>query len=680
MIRFANPFFLAGLAAVAVPILIHLLTRDRVRRVAFSSLRFFANASRHVLRRKRFSETLLILLRALACALLALLFARPSWVRRDGDRGAGHVTASRARILLVDVSASMRRVTDRVGLQETLAGALSELRPGEDAAGLIVFDRFATVLHPLSMDLGSVRAASESVEPGFGATDIVAGLRRADELLASTRAEVREILLVSDLQRSGAERLRESWRLSPGVLLRVHALTPAPDQPNLAIVDADCPQSLADDGIARTVSVRVAALGRQGAAGVPVTLRLDGEETARQSLHVQPGRPVAVRFRHVFTKPGDNRVEVRLETADLCEADNTVRFNVRVLPRIPVLLLHGRDTAVAGASMLVFLKAALAPAEDGPFAVRALPLSAVSAGEIRAAAVVVLADAPGSASPAVLAELQALPARGGGILVLPGRSVTPTVFNEAYGEWMPCRLRAVVTTGEESATARGMGLTKVDYSHPVFEVFLHPHHGDFAGVRFRRYWEITGSQMSTVLARFEDGRPAMLERSLGKGLVVVWLGPPDPEWGNLHLRAIFLPLLHQTVRHLALRTEERTAYAVGEVFPAHPEGRLFDPDGNASAADSVTAQAPGFYRLETGAGAALTLAVNTPFAETDAGVLTPEELASALRATGEDPEAAHAGAAVPGEGSERGFWRYVLVVLILVSLTELYVGNRTLRH
>lgn len=105
---FLNTYFLAGLAGAAVPILIHLLTRDRVRREPFSTLRFFQKASRRVLRRKRLREMILLAMRVAACALLALAFARPllETVRADAP---GLVEARRARVIVLDTSASMAR-------------------------------------------------------------------------------------------------------------------------------------------------------------------------------------------------------------------------------------------------------------------------------------------------------------------------------------------------------------------------------------------------------------------------------------------------------------------------------------------------------------------------------------------------------------------------------------------
>ena len=109
---FASPYYLLGLLAAAIPILIHLLTRDRIQRVSFSTLRFFARGSQAVLRRKRILEAILVAMRAAVCALIALAFARP--FLGAGDDAA--ITAGTACVIVADVSASMRRP----GLMEEL--------------------------------------------------------------------------------------------------------------------------------------------------------------------------------------------------------------------------------------------------------------------------------------------------------------------------------------------------------------------------------------------------------------------------------------------------------------------------------------------------------------------------------------------------------------------------------
>jgi hypothetical protein len=184
-----------------------------------------------------------------------------------------------------------------------------------------------------------------------------------------------------------------------------------------------------------------------------------------------------------------------------------------------------------------------------------------------------------------------------------------------------------------------------------------------------------------VLARFEDGRPAILQRDVGAGVAVAWLSPPDPEWGNLPGRALFLPLLHQTVRYLSLRTEPPADFAVGDLLPTTADETVTLPDGTTVAGGGdLTALLPGFYRVGTPGGPARVLTVNPPLAEADAATVTPDEVRAAL-VTPMDAgtDGGRVGlAAAPV--ADRGLWQVLLGILLLLLVTELLVANRALRN
>ena len=103
---FLNPLFLFGLAAAAVPILIHLFTRKRPREMAFPSLEFLAEVNRSEIRRLRLRQWLLLLLRTLAIAALALAMSRPALKGTAGLGRGGSTTV----VALVDQSGSMGAV------------------------------------------------------------------------------------------------------------------------------------------------------------------------------------------------------------------------------------------------------------------------------------------------------------------------------------------------------------------------------------------------------------------------------------------------------------------------------------------------------------------------------------------------------------------------------------------
>ncbi|MBN8525519.1 MAG: BatA domain-containing protein, partial [Planctomycetes bacterium] len=95
MIGFASSAWLWALAAVAVPVGIHLLMRDRIQRVDFPTLRFFAKGAKTVLRKRRVDEALLLALRVLLIVMVVLACARPGAARPADADG----TVARARVI-----------------------------------------------------------------------------------------------------------------------------------------------------------------------------------------------------------------------------------------------------------------------------------------------------------------------------------------------------------------------------------------------------------------------------------------------------------------------------------------------------------------------------------------------------------------------------------------------------
>jgi len=443
-------------------------------------------------------------------------------------------------------------------------------------------------------------------------------------------------------------------------------------------VRADVPRSVVRDATDHPLAVRLANHGQEDATDLPVILTVNEREVSRQNVKVPAGGAVSVRFRTPFDQAGDNLGTLQIGRADLCPDDDRIYFNTRVIPRLPVLVVGGA-TGGAGRPLDTLLCTALAPTPESPFEVRRVSATAVTPTDVAAARVVILADVPGLA-PAVTAEIGVLlRQRGGGLLALPGAQAVPESLAAPGAEDVsPCRLRRVVANTGRDGQTREVGLAQVDFSHPALEMFQRPHHGDFTTFRIRRYWEVTGSQLSRVLARFEDGRPAILEREPGAGVAMAWLSPPDPEWGNLPGRALFLPLLHQTVRYLSLRTEIPADFAVGDRLPTTADETVALPDGTTAAGSDLTALLPGFYRASKPGGPTRVLTVNLPLAE--AATVAADELRAAL-VTPVDAGGNSDRAGLPGGPvTDRGLWQALLGVLLLVLVSELLVANRVLRN
>ena len=462
--------------------------------------------------------------------------------------------------------------------------------------------------------------------------------------------------------------------------LTVRAVKPSDPGLPYGIVEATAPNSLVLDRQPTSIAVRIANFSAQPLTGLSATLSLSGSKADVQTINIRPNGTAAVRFRHVFDKPGDNLGSIAIGKEGGAPGDQTFYFNAHILPRIPVLLINGHPSPDPQEDAAIFIAKALAPAESSPFAVTTIAADKVTGQDVSAASVVILADVGAVAAP-VASALQALLARGGGVLLLPGDQVSADSFNAQFGAIAPGKLRQILEA-HPSDSQPAQTLTRIDFDHPIFQVFSLPHHGDLTLTNFARYWETTDTQLSRVLARFGDGRPAMLERGIGKGISIAMTSAVNPHWSDLALQSVFLPLMHQTVRYLAVQAGVRTSFGSGDLLPVPVGDTLKDPAGKLRAAGDNTATDPGFYQLANAQGT-LTYAVNGSFAEADPSTVAPDEITAAIeRSPGEFPDTPgmDAGVLQFQGGNDGRLWWYLLCALVILTMAELVTANRTLRH
>ncbi|MFB3891847.1 MAG: BatA domain-containing protein [Phycisphaerae bacterium] len=700
--NFVNKWFLIGLAAALLPVLIHLLTRDRVRKVAFSTLRFFARTSARILRRKRFQEAILLAMRMLVAGLVAFAFARP-YLKAKSAEEARTTIARTARVIVADVSLSMSRSSSPDAMKDFLRkeakAALADLSEGTDAAGLVTFADAPSIDVAMVNEFAPIRNRIDSMQIGHGGTNIVEALRTADGMLKKMKASTREIVLISDLQRVGWKALRADWKLPADTKLTIKRVA-LPEQGGLAITDANYPESMVLDGLPRQVAVKVVNYSKAEVKDLPVSLTIGAKAPEVKKINIGANSSLPVRFTHVFDSAGDNPGVIHVGADDKTTPENTIYFNARVIPRIPVVILNGAPSTVAAADAAFFLDKALAPTKESPFAVKVVVAATARPQDIKDALVVVLSNV-GQVPESVADALKDLLQRGGGVLFMPGDRVSPKEFDQLFAnpakgrEIAPCRLRKSVTAEKSEpspgpAMAAGpselaaVSIAKIDLEHPAFEVFQRPHYGDFTTPKFYQWWEVMDSQLARVLARFDDGpgRPAILERQIGRGISMMLTSSTDLRWSDLPLRAIFLPYLHQTVRYLAIRSEKKTAYPVGTAIVVPAGCKLKDAAGKTHQEESVLASEPGFYTLTGGEGGDFCYAVNTDPAELDVAAMTPEEVVAAVQRAPNEAGGGDAGEDVAdrAEQDRHGLWWYAMAAVAALFAMELFLANRTLRH
>jgi len=669
--QFLAPLFLAALAAIAVPVILHLIQREKREAIPFPSLMFLSRIPHKSTRRRRLRDLPLLLLRVLALILLAAAFARPLLRHRGGAGALG--SPAREIVLLLDRSYSMT-FGDR--WQQALAAARAEidgLSP-VDRMSIVVFDDGAAVAAQPTGNQAVLRAALEGLEPAWGVTRYDPALRLAANLLATSSLPRRQVVLVSDYQRVGMGDGLEA-RLPAGVELRTIALTGG-EAPNLAVAGVTFRRDQFEGQERVTATARVVNTSTRPVENAPVSLVLDGRTLQTVRTSVGPHSASIVEL-SPFTLARPVRGEVRLEQ-DALPADDVDFFALEPGQDIDVLAVEGRS----GASL--FLSRALEVGGEPGFRVTVRR----TLGELTDADVVIVNDAELTAGDA--RRLQQFVAEGGGMIVAFG----PSSAGGALAELLPGRPGQLV----DRTQSGGASLGYIDLEHPVFELFRTPRSGDLTAPRFFRYRPLqvpAASDSNVVLARFDDGGVALAERRIGRGRVLAWATTLDREWNDLAVQPLYLPLLHQLARHAGGYAEPAASHTVGEVVDARTHGPNADealvavaPDGSRSeiapGTRVLTLAQRGFYTVRpvaSEAGEPAVFAANVDVRESDLAPLNPDSFAATVRTPGE--VMARTGAVtVPAAELEKrqSLWWYLLIAALALLAVETVLSNRASRR
>ena len=541
-----------GAAAVAAPVVIHWLTRPRPVRMPLSTLRFVREAihqrrARHLLR-----DLLILGLRTLAVAMLALAVARPLFGPRPlaADRQSGDTV----RIVLVDVSQSMGATvgaTQQIAQARTLAANQYLQYESGLWANLIlagatprtVFEGPSTNFETLRDELSRCQALPERF-------DVKAALERAAQMLAPTSEQDqrrRELVIFSDFQRSSWAKADFSAVPAETVIKLESTAPKGPDGshgqdahatarlPNLAVLRAAAHADSARAGSVRVeVEVGNFTLARRKMT-VDVTLgeahrRLEGscEAKGRSTLSAD------LELSGSGWQWGQAEL-VDVGTDDALAADNVRPLVVQLRPKPTYALLTRQPARTAGTpgrgrrpSSSYFLECALVPdGQLGPKASATVVRLDPANFDAKALAAVdlVCLDHPGKLSDDAIKVLSASLRRGRPVFYVAGETIDATNLKRlaqagSTGLQMPVEF----TPPPAGANRRNLFLKDVRSAEPPFSVFGDSLSSFLGSARFaggltsRR---LAGGLADDVLATYNDGSACLVSTVSDAGALVV---------------------------------------------------------------------------------------------------------------------------------------------------------------
>jgi hypothetical protein len=674
---FLTPLFLLGLAGLAVPVIIHLIQRERKHVVEFPSLMFLRRIPYQSVRRRHVRHWPLLLLRLAALALIVLAFARPFF--RRPDVAAAAAGGAREVVVLVDRSYSMAYGDRWARAVDAARNAATSLGPA-DRASIVFFSTGAQVALRSTGDRERLMAAIATGKASAGATRYGPALKLAGSILSESPLPRREAILISDFQKSG-------WQGADGVRLPDGAVvTPVPigsgETANVAVTPVSLQRSAFSGQERIAVTAGVINRGARPVGGLDVTLEVAGRAQQTQRVNVDANGSASITFTPFTPEGRDTRGTVRIAT-DALVYDNAFHFVVE--PKRPLKLIIAERGGSAGTSL--YLSRALSLADAPPVDVSVRAVESLSSDDLSSSAVVVLNDVP--VSTPLADRLARFVERGGGLfVVLGGRAAWPGTTADI--------LPAQPGTAVDRTRGNAARLGALEYGHSVFEPFRAPRSGDFSSARFYGYRAVTLGSDGKTIARFDDGAPALVERRVGSGRVLMWTSSLDVQWNDLALKPVFLPFVHRAVRHLAAYEERASWSTVGDVFEPttgrEPRtGRVaLTPGGQRlglddEGADVLALEEQGFYEIRAQGremDPPMTVASNVDLSESDLTPMDPQELVAAATGRAGSAVVDVAGGAPTDEAHERAqkvWWNLLFAGLVLLGVETVVANRLTLR-
>ncbi len=656
------PWFLAGMAAVALPVYFHLLKKHKSTPLPFSSLMFFEKRMQSSIQHRRLQYLLLFSLRTALLVLLALAFAGP-FITGGPALSAG---GRKLVVLAIDNSFSMRQADHLDRAKREALQVVSGLGPG-DQGQVLAFARAVSVMSEPTSDQAALRGAIAGIKPSDSRSaygDLVRALRS----IAQSSQMPLEVHLFSDLQKSSMPAGFAELALPPGTALKLHAMADKAI-PNWAVESVTAPAWLDDKGKAK-VQATVAGFDTE-AGSVRASVLVNGRTVETKAVNVPASGRATVEFTALDPPHGLNRCEVRLESRDSFPADDRFLFAVERSDPSRVLFVHElRDTRSP-----TYFRAALEAASQAAFVLETPTSFELSGVNPARYGFVVLSNL--SSIPAPFEEsLKAYVREGGAVLI-------------ALGPSAAARGRIPVIDGSVAetryASRQGERFQTVDWldtAHPSIQ-----RANRWEGVKFYQVFRVQAANMR-VLARVTDQTPVLLERQEGNGHVLLFTSTFDNISNDFPLHSSFVPFVEQTARYLSGLDEGVSSLPVDSYYQLRrtsgegsaadvldPEGRrVLDLSGTAKALGFPLAQ-EGFYEIRRGNGRQELIAVNADRRESDFEVI-PKETLSLWQNTGEGAPAARGSERV--ESKPRPIWWYVLLIAFLLALAESLVSARYL--
>lgn len=581
-VGFYTPWMLTGLLLAAIPVIIHYWFRRNYQVTEWAAVQFLLSAVKKHSRRIRLEQIILLAIRFLILASVALAMAEPYLASgKQGESGSLSVH----RILVIDSTFSMgKRDFKKTHFEKAqeIAVELVEQSSSHDSLSLFRISDISpvTIISNPTLYHDSIKREINRLELTSETGSLVNVIEEIRESIRENSLDQEcEVIFLTDLQKSlwnpipdiRQQELNEALD-SLGKNCSIRIINVADENyENISVTELEQQDSfLVVDRPAR-FQARISNSGQEPVRDLYVEFLVDGHLADSAELNLSGQQSEVVSFSHVFAVQGPHRIEVKLPD-DTLPVDQSRWLAVDVQKNLRVLLVNGRDAENPENQATFYLQTVLSSrvtsgSTEGLYQVDQIPFSDWNRVQFNYYDVLFLVDVPDFQQEEAN-QLRQYVEGGGGLVLCLGSQVDL----ENYNQWkldedngfLPVELVNRAKTSDEQA----FYFLPEDYSHPILKPFEGNPGTGLESTVVLDYMKLNllPEHATKVPLRYNSGDPVLTETELGQGKIFVITTSVDLSWGSWAVQPGFPPVIYELVKYAISGRWKNPDLKVGNLF------------------------------------------------------------------------------------------------------------------
>jgi len=563
MLNFLNPAVLFALTAAAIPLLIHLFNRRKIKRISFSTIHFLKKLEKKQMRNLRIRQLFLLILRTLIIVFLVLAFARPTI-----KSGTGALLNERTpieAIIILDNSLSLNEVQMTGTLLKDLRDAFDRLQSifqaGDRISILQATEPLEELIKQENYQSGVWDRVQQKLQPNYLKSNLDKAILLAIEQLKQSHYYNREIYMISDFQKSGLDipQIKQFADQVEANNIKFFALPILHHNfENISVDSVEVVNRLVEKNQVLKIQALLSNHDKEKYISTMASALLNGKRVAQQNLNLENGKMHQVLFQLTLTENGYIEGEIQTESDALME-DNRRFFNFYVPPKIRILHILPADNSDS------FIPLIIRPPESrGIFEYSKAASVNWSDFNLRDFNVIILEglrEIPSN----LIRRLTNFASQGGGVLVIPEANIVMPQYQDLMQE---LGIGSIIElNGTPGNVDQFLTISQVQWNHTLFEGLFEAPNKQFSPVEVYANYRVKPAPKTETLITLSDGSPFLTLRNIDKGTGVFLSSALKTSWSELPLKGFVVPLTYRLIYYMGTRKlADRQAIKCGESF------------------------------------------------------------------------------------------------------------------